>query len=436
MVPDSPLMTISENGGTTAIVGGAQAPDSQQAGQRFPQFLPDGRRFLYYVADSHAVFLGALEGGERRRLFDADSAAVLLPPAHILFVRQRSLYRQRFDFARAELTGDPERIADRVVVDALGAAAVSASAVGSFVFRTGSANQQRQLVWVDRSGSTQAAAGEPDDSFTVNPALSPDGRRVALTRSSDGNSDIWVLDIARNVLSRLTFDPGPEICPIWSPDGDELLFSKPREERGRFVLHRKAFAGGAETPLLVGSAKGEVGIAMDWSRDGRYALFRTNSRETGWDIWALPMNGDKTPQAVAQSPFDDRTAQLSPDVQWIAYESNESGRYEIYVQRFPGPEAKARVSTAGGAQVRWRADGRELFYIAPDGRLMAVKVGEARKGQPLELGTPVALFTTKVESAIRGGIAHEYAVSHDGQRFLMNTYTEHVGSPITLVLGR
>jgi Tol biopolymer transport system component len=435
MVPDSPLMTIPAKGGQPALIGGTSSPSAVQPGQRFPQFFPDGRRFLYYVAESRAVFLGALDESGRRRLFDADAAAVMVPPGHILFVRQGSLYRQAFDFERAELTGEPGRIADRVVVDPLGAAAVSASSVGSFVFRTGTVNQQRQLVWVDRTGATQGKAGEPDDTFTVNPSLSPDGRRVALPRSTDGNSDIWVLDVGRNVLNRITFDPGPEICPVWSPDGSELMFSKPLDQRGRFVLHRKPLAGGDETPLF-DPGQGGVGIAMDWSRDGRFGLFRTTSPETGWDVLAVPMHGDKTPRVIAQSPFDERTAQLSPDVKWIAYESNESGRYEIYVQPFPGPGVKARVSTTGGSQVRWRADGRELFYLAPDGRLMAVKVSDARAGQPLDLGSPVALFTARVESAIRGGIAHEYAVSNDGQRFLMNTYTEHAGSPITLVLNR
>jgi serine/threonine protein kinase len=432
MVPDSALMTMPDRGGRPVQASGP--PIEAGTGQRFPQFLPDGRRFLYYVSESRGVFLGALDEVERRRLFDADSAAVLLTPGHVLFVRQGSLYKQNFDFDRAAVVGEPTRIADRVVVDALGAAAVSASAVGSFVFRTGSFNQRRQLVWVDRSGSVQGKVGEPDAAITVNPALSPDGRRVAMTRSTDGNADIWILDVARNVLNRFTFDPGPDICPIWSPNGTELLFSKPGEARAGFVLHRKAFAGGLET-VLFDQGKIGFGIAMDWSRDGRIALFRTNTPETGWDIWAVPMEGEQTPRAIAQSRFDERTAQLSPDVTLIAYESNESGPFEIYVQPFPGPGAKARVSTAGGSQVRWRADGRELFYMAPDGRLMAVSVGRTSAGQPPELGSPVALFSANVESAIRGGISHEYAVSNDGQRFLMNTYTEHTGSPITLVLN-
>ena len=432
MVPDSPLMTIPDRGGRPTQASGP--PTEAGTGQRFPQFLPDGRRFLYYVSESRGVYLGALDEVERRRLFDADSAAVFLAPGHVLFVRQGSLYKQGFDVDRAALVGEPTRIADRIVVDALGAAAVSASAVGSFVFRTGSSNQQRQLVWVDRSGSIQAKVGEPDDAITVNPALSPDGRRVAMTRSTDGNADIWILDVARNVLNRLTFDPGPDITPVWSPNGTELLFSKPGEEFSRFVLHRKSFADGSETPLF-DQGKFGVGIAMDWSRDGRVALFRTNTPETGWDIWAVPMEGEKTPRAIAQSRFDERTAQLSPGVDMIAYESNESGPFEIYVQPFPGPGAKSRVSTAGGSQVRWRADGRELFYMAPDGRLMAVSVGRTSAGQAPELGAPVALFSANVESVIRGGISHEYAVSGDGQRFLLNTWTEHSGAAITLVLN-
>jgi Tol biopolymer transport system component len=255
-----------------------------------------------------------------------------------------------------------------------------------------------------------------------------------MTRSTDGNADIWMLDLARNVLNRLTFDPGPDITPVWSPSGTELLFSKARAERGRFVLHRKSLADASETPLFEQGNFG-VGIAMDWSRDGRVVLFRTNTPETGWDIWAVPMEGEKTPRAIAQSRFDERTAQLSPGADLVAYESNESGPFEIYLQPFPGPGAKSRVSTAGGSQVRWRADGRELFYLAPDGQLMAVSVGRTSAGQPPELGSPVGLFSAGVESSIRGGISHEYVVSGDGQRFLMNIYTEHSGATITLVLN-
>ena len=263
--------------------------------------------------------------------------------------------------------------------------------------------------------------------------LSPDGRRVALTRSIEGNTDIWLLDLGRSVQSRFTFDSTPEIVPIWSPDGTRIVYSKPAGELVVFGLFQKPTTGtGKETLLL---QTGQPSISLDWSRDGRFVLYRSFDRTMGWDIWAQPLQGDNKPILVAQTRFDERTAQFSPDSRWVAYESNESGRFEIYVQPFPGSGAKLLVSTGGGSQVRWRADGRELYYVAADGWLMAVPVRLPAGGQNIELGSPAPLFLTRVESTVQGGITHTYTVSADGQRFLMSTFTERTGTPITLILN-
>jgi Tol biopolymer transport system component len=434
MVPDSPLFSVPAGGGPPTPTPGSALPTAREPGHRFPQFLPDGRRFLYFVVESKGVFLGSLDGPERRRLFDSDAAAVLAPPAHVLFVRQGSLYAQRFDPVRAELTGEPSRLADGIAVDAVGAAAVSASAEGTIAFRTGSANQARRFVWVDRGGKELGPLGDPDAANPGNPALSHDGRYLAFTRSVAGNADVWLYDLDRALSSRVTTNPLPDITPVWSSDDAEIVFSRPAGT-GLFGLFAHSRSTGAERQL---SMPGNLrAFATDWSRDGRVMIVRDNSRGN-WDIWALQVGpGPSSPPAfaVAQSAFDERTAQLSPDGRWITYESNESGRFETYAQAFPGPGAKVPVSAGGGSQPRWRSDGAELFYVSPDGRLNAAAVRLPAAGQSIEVGRPIPLFQARIDGAVRGGTTYEYAVAAGGQRFLLNSYPEPASAPITLILN-
>jgi serine/threonine protein kinase/Tol biopolymer transport system component len=430
-VPDAPVVRVSADGGEATLLPGASR--AAPGGQRFPHFLPDGRHFIYYVAESRGVFVGEIDKPERRRLFDADAAAVFVPPAEILFARDGKLLSQGFDTERLEVTGEPTSIVEAVTIDARGIAAVSASNTGSLVYRKGATHGQRRLRWFNRSGQELATAGDPDSAYPMNLSLSPDGRRVAFSRSTEGgNTDIWLLDIARTVLSRFTFDPTPEIVPSWSPDGSRIIYSK-ISKPGVFALYQKGTDAGSKETILVQTDK--PAILLDLSRDGRHVLFRMIDPKMGWDIWAKKQGEDEPPFPVAQTAFDERTAQFSPNGQWIAYESNESGRFEVYVQSFPTPAAKLLVSTKGGSQMRWRADGRELFYVAADGRLMAVPVGSPSAGGTIELGTPAPLFAARIESSVQGGIAHAYAVTADGQRFLMSTFTEQT-APIALILNR
>jgi serine/threonine protein kinase len=431
LVPDAPISRVPADGGKSAFVPGLQpgAP-----GHRFPQFLPDGRHFLYYVADSatRGVYAGTLDGSERRRLFDADAAAVFVPPARVLFVRAGTLFAQRFDPVRQQLEGNTVALAEGVSVDSVGAAAVSGSAAGSIVYRVGQANRQRQLLWFDRSGNQVGVAAAPDAATSLNPTLSADGRRVALNRSVNGNSDVWLLDLGRSVLSRFTFDPGPEIFPVWSPDGTRIVYAASNRTGAGFRMFQKPTAGaGQASPLL---DTGQNMIPDDWSRDGRFISFATSS-SGNWDVGAFPLEGNAKPFPVAQTSYDELSSEFSPDGHWIAYESNESGRNEIYVQPFPNPATKTIVSTGGGLQPHWGPDGRELFYVAPDGRLMSVPLRVASDRQAIEPGSPVPLFTTRISSTRTGGSRQEYAVSADGKRFLMNTFVEQAGAPITLVLS-
>jgi len=435
-VPDAKVVRTAANGGPPMPLPGSNTRG--QPGQRFPQFLPDGRHFLYYVAESHGVFLGALDSEERRRLLDADAAAVFAAPAEILFVREGALFAQRFDPQQFQVAGEPYRIAEGIArSDAMGVAAVSGSRVGYIAYRTGSGARQRRLVWFNRSGGETASVGDADPSLPMNLSISSDGRRVLMNRSIEGNTDIWLLDATRNVLSRVTSDAMPDIVPVWSPDGESFLYSKFSRNRQAFGLYRRSMVRAGEEAMVFQSS--EPAIALDWSRDSRLVLYRTmkaQAPEDGWDIWAKPLEDAGKPFPIAQTRFDERAAEFSPDTRWIAYESNESGRFEIYVQPFPGPGAKVLVSNSGGSKPRWRSDGRELFYIAADSQLMAVPVRLPARGERVEVASPVPLFSTRIESTVQGGINSAYVVSADGQRFLMSVYVEQPNAPIALILNR
>jgi Tol biopolymer transport system component len=263
------------------------------------------------------------------------------------------------------------------------------------------------------------------------PQFLPDGRRVAVSRSVNGNTDIWLLELGRGILSRFTFDAALDSYPIWSPDGSRIVFQSNR--KGNADLYQKPVnSAGSEEPLL---ANPQSKLPWDWSADGRFLLHRSIDPRSGYDLWVLPMDGDRKPFPVVQTDFDERDGQFSPDGKWIAYQSNESGRFEIYVQPFPGLGAKAQISTNGGAQVRWRSDGRELFYVALDERLMAVPVRTTSDGKTIDAVAPVPLFATRVGGAVQGFQRPQYMVSPDGQRFLMSTVTEEAVPPITVILN-
>jgi serine/threonine protein kinase/Tol biopolymer transport system component len=447
-VPDAPILRVSASGGpSTFVVNRAavtrlEAP--RQTGHRFPQLLPNGRHFLYYAAgsaDVRGVYVSQLDGSLSRRLLDADAPAVYAPAVaastgQLLFVRQSALWAQDFDAGKLALSGTPFHVAEQIAVDTgRNVAALSASAAGSIVYRTGSTAGGSQLTWFDRSGKELGKAGGPADlGVAFNPGLSPDGRFVALSRSVNGNTDIWRLDIDRNVLARFTSEAVPEIYPIWSPDGQRIVYSSPTAGKQGFDLYVKSVNSTAPGTLLL--KVDTVAVSTDWSPDGKVLLYRLLDPKTATDIWALPLEGDRRPFPVVQTGFEERDGQFSPDGKWIAYQSNESGRFEVYVQPFPGPGGKTQVSIDGGAQPRWQRDGRELFYIALDGHLHSVPMRFASNGTTLQVGTPGRLFMTHVGAVVQGGSSQAYVVSRDGQRFLMNTVAEVAsGSPITMILN-
>jgi eukaryotic-like serine/threonine-protein kinase len=435
-VPDAPVMRTSAAGGSVAFLPGSQ---QGTGGHRFPQFLPDGRHFIYFVAEaaSRGVYVGSIDTPERRRLFDADAAAVFVPPASLLFVRAGTLFAQRLDPGTWTIDGAAVAVAEGVMLDAVGAAAISASATGSILFRPGGVNRQRQLTWFDRTGNALGHASAADAASPLNPALSPDGRQVALNRTVNGNTDIWLLDVSRDVMTRFTTDPTPDIFPIWSPDGQRLAFGATdlTSGSGGFNLAARPLAQTAAAVTVLDEV--DTGVPVDWSRDGRYLLYRkigalASDPLIGSDLWAVPVDGSAPPFAITKTPFDERAGQFSPDSAWVALESNESGRYEIYLQPFPDPSAKTIVSKDGGQQPRWSPDGNEIFYIAADGRLVSVSLRFSSDRRAVEPAAPVPLFQSRVGT---GGSNPDYVVAPDGQRFLMNTFVEQTATPLTLILS-
>jgi Tol biopolymer transport system component len=395
-----------------------------QTGHVFPRFLPDGRHFLFYAIgtpERRGVFVGTLDSFETHRLFDADSTAIFVPPDYLLFSRQGMLMAQRFDVTRVETLGMPFLVADQVGTDNLapGDIALSVAGNGTIAYRPIGLSSKWQLAFVDRTGKQLGVVGQPEEGEAVQERLSPDGRTVAVSRTIAANRDIWLMDLSRGVLSRATSDPAREGQPVWSPDGKRLVFFSDR--LGKYDLYQQE-VGGVERPLL----EAEYGDnPYDWSPDGRFVLYAVQNPNTRRDLWVLPLDGDRKPIAVAQTAFEELEGRFSPDDRWIAFESNDTGRSEIYVQPFPFVAGgKVRLSTGGGTQPRWRADGRELFYRSGP-ELMAVPVAPS-PGSSFQTGAPSRLFSLPQAS--------EY-IPVGSDRFLINAPTDVPVAPITLIVN-
>jgi serine/threonine protein kinase/Tol biopolymer transport system component len=407
--------------------------EAGQSSHRLPVFLPGGRQFLFYATthgigpgDARGIYLGSLDSTVTTRLMDADTTGGYLSPGWLLYALQGALVARRFDLARQKISGDPVIVAESAAVTGVhGGFAMSAT--GVIGYRAGGTSP-RQLTWFDRSGKVLGTLGEPDRADLWNPAVSRDGRRVAVQRTVKNNLDIWFVDPVR--ASRFTNDPGIELYPTWSPDGLRVAFTKTGRERAD--LYERASSGSGKDELLYSSPW--LKFPTDWSLDGRFLMYFEAKSPAGPDLWVLPMNGEHKPFLFLDISANKTWGQFSPDGRWVAYQSNESGRFEIYVRPFPpGPGGgQWPVSSSGGTYPKWRPDGKELFYLAPGGGLMAATI--AAKGATLEVGTPVALFQTRIAGggAMLVGSRQQYDVARDG-RFLINVETESTPPPITLV---
>ena len=423
--PGVPLSRVSERGGETMPVTQLVSP---QVTHNQPSFLPDNSHFLLFVEgdpEINGVYLGSLESPEIRRLFAADAPAVFMSPDQIVFIQEGTLFARRLDMRSLEPTGEPVPVARRV-------AAVSATGAGVVAYRTTPERQElAQLNWLDRTGRPVARLGALQ---SLSPELSPDGAFIAMHRQVGGNIDVWLVDATTGGAPiRLTTGPAVEGFPIWSPDATRILFRS-----NRFELRVKPANGMRRDEAFWESTKAVM--PLDWSPDGRYILVRQHeSGETMGDVYAIPLGANGTPEGapfpVANSTFDERDGRFSPDGRWVAYQSNESGRFEIYLQPFPGPGPKVPVSSDGGVHVRWPRQSQELFYIGLDGKVMTVPVIRSTTGGGLKTGAPSVLFQTNLRAATnREQLRQEFDVSPDGRRVLMGDVAEWT-MPILLILN-
>jgi len=432
--PTSAIFRVSAAGGVRTPLTKV-AEGGSGGGHRFPFFLPDGVHFLYNSgsdkADAAGLYLGSLNGDSATRILPDNTNALYAPPAngkgtgHLLFRREETLMAQPFDLKSLKAAGDMFPVAERVptsVNAGLGAYAVSEN--GTLAYRSGAQTENRELVWLDRAGKRLGVLGKPGEYWQLE--ISPDEKTVAVVMGNPARSDVWLEDVARGVVTRFTFRPGLNAFPVWSPDGSRLVFSLLSLNLYFSDVYQKAAGGNGQEELLLHA--GLNGFPGDWSPDAKWIVYTRTGQNTANDLWLLPLEGDRKPVPYLQTPFDEQLARFSPDGKWMAYQSNESGQNQIYVQSVPPSGAKYQISAAGGTMPRWRRDGKELFYASADQKLMAVPI---KLGSTVEPGTPQPLFPIP---PVRANVS--YAPSRDGQRFLVNVPAggeSAAAPPITVV---
>jgi Tol biopolymer transport system component len=415
-----PLHRVPASGGTAVPVTKLGPRDEAH---RFPSFLPDGRHVVFLSdarrTEDHRIKVASLDSGETRDLLGAVSNLAFAQPGFLLFVRAGSLLAQPFDPKRLRLAGEPFVVGESIIET--GAAnhqfEFSVSDAGVLAYR--SADPNSELIWIDRAGRPLERLGDPVRRGFLN--LSPSRNQVAYEGlDADGrNADLWLLDLSRRIASRFTFDPTSDRSPVWSPDGNQIVFSATRKEFDD--LYVQSVTAGAPEKLLV--ASGDDKEPTSWSPDGRFILFEDFTANRGRDIGIVSLDGTPKAEPFLQTQFNETRATFSPDGKWVAYVSDESGRDEVYVTSFPARTGRRQISTGGGRRPRWRRDGRELFYSARGGKIITVEV---RPGG--EFGAPKELFQ------IKG--AGDYAVAPDGQRFLLDVALEDSATaPATVVLN-
>jgi Tol biopolymer transport system component len=422
--PQQGLFRVPAEGGTPAPV---TTPDPSWPGSyhRAPWFLPDGHHFLYtarsgQTPERNSIYLADLDAKDvsksARRVVRADSNAVYAS-GYLLFARSRTLMAQRFDAARGQTTGNAFPVAEADYLEGNSQGQFSASQNGMLAFSSAYAGPGVQMTWFDRSGKSTGTLGAPADIRYV--AISPDGKTVAFDRrdSQNGISDVWLRDLARGVESRFTFD-GNNQTPVWSPDSSSIAF---RSFKKGNEFARKSIGGSSEPEVLLSNDAGAGGRLWDWSPDGRYLLYGQVGlvRGGGAAIWVMPLSsgGERKPFTYSSNSFNQIQPRVSPNGRWLAYASDETGRFEVYVVTFPMPGGKWQVSVNGGNIPVWSRDGKELFYISADRKMMAVAVGGGPQFDP---GQPKALFDTRLPTGIAGIAAAQrtFDVSRDG-RFLI-----------------
>jgi len=425
------LSMVSASGGNVTSLTTLDSSRHEQT-HRWPQFLPDGKHFLYFSRsssgnienESDAAYIRSLDGITNKRLFSVHSN-ILYANGFMVFLRDRTLMAQPFDAKTLELSGEPAPIAEQVQYDpSFTGGNFSVSENGLLTYLSSESQSGYILFEYDRSGKILSSIVEGAVFF--NPMFSQDEKKIALQYFDlqSRNWDIWIYELSRNIRTRFTFDPAVEGNPIWSPDGSRIVFTSDR--RAYADIYVKSSSGAGQEELLFGSNLGKR--PSDWSSDGNYILYTSvNDPKTKNDLWVLPMNGDRKPFSFLQTEFNEGGGRFSADGKWVAYNSDESGKAEVYVRPFPGPGGKWQISATCGSSPRWRNDGKEIYYFSADNKLMAAELKSS--GTAIEVGTIKTLidFQSKGQTVLED-------VTGDGQKFLMRIASGGtVFSPLTLV---
>ena len=423
------LSRVSSAGGTPAQIS---QPDRNRGedSHRWPMFLPDGVHYLYMVGNYSgqkgvdSIFVGALDSQEKHFVVEASANAAYAAPGYLMFYRDKTLLAQRFTPARFALWGEPVPILTEIQgLLPIKRVVFAVSDNGLLLAQTGSAVTLSQPVWFDRKGNEAGVVSKP--AVYGNVCLSRDGRSVAVNKSDTEslNPGIWTYDLQRNSSRRLTFDTAFVAAPIWSPDGTKLVFFSNRSHGNDLFMKD---SDGAQPERIILRDEFDK-YSNDWSRDAKYILYTR-----GTDLWFATMPEMKANLFLKAASLV-RNGQFSPDGKWVAYSSNETGKWEIYVTSFPEAQGKWQISTAGGEQPRWRSDGKEVFFLSSDSKMMAVSV---TSGTKFDAGTPVALFQATPRQQISSRDQFVYDVSRDGQRFLILTQLKNAETqPMSVVLN-
>jgi serine/threonine protein kinase/WD40 repeat protein len=421
------IYRVSAEGGALTQVTSYDRARGERS-QAWPVFLPDGRHFLYLSdvfdgpRESRSLWVGSLGSRQTRRIMALDSRVAYCPPGYLLFARDGTLLAQPFDAEALRVSGDPIPVGENVwFFRATGNASFSVSENGSVVYQAGP--NPARLTWHDRSGRETGAVGAP--ALFGRPRLSPDGSSIAVevADSRIGNRDIWIYDGQRGLAKRFTAVPADAVSAVWSPGGDRIAFASGTE--GALDIYVKSLNGiGREQRLL--QQKG-VQLPADWSPDGSRIVYEDMSlgRSAKKQLWVLSLTGKPEGALLLRTPFSASAARYSPDGEWIAFVSEESGRPEVHVVPASGQGGSRRVSASGGSLPRWRRDGKELFYLAANGDLLAVPT---KTTGGFEVGSPSVLFTANPPP-------DDYDVSPDGRRFLFQERALERDVPLTVVVN-
>ncbi|MGH9734792.1 MAG: TolB family protein [Candidatus Acidiferrales bacterium] len=420
-----PLSRVPASGGDAQRVTQFSASRKDFA-HRWPQFLPDGKHFLFYVwsavAENSGVYAGSLDGGEPKMVLGNSSDAVFVPPNHLVFIRQETLVTEHFDPASFELNGDVALLVEHLSSEiGFFAGPFTFSSNGILLYAAGAPGYPaRRLLWFDRNGRQIGETGAPG--FYQTQSISPDGSSLATSVSDAAtHGAITVLDLRSGLSRQLNFSNSFNVAPAWSPDGRTLAFHSNRGG-GNHLFQKPADGSGSTTPLFADKDLEQAAQSATWSPDGRYLVFvHSVAPNVSGGIWALPLFADRKPFPVVQGATS--APQVSPDGRWLAYVEDDSGRNTVYVVAFPQGSGKWQISASGGSHPHWRRDGKEILYRSPDGQMMSAAVVE--QGSTLAVGRVQSLFRMA---------GFGWDVTADGQKFVVVSPVEQKGSqPLTLV---